>query len=249
MRIDWWTLGLQTINVLVLVWLLGRFLFRPVAAMVAERQSEATKLLDEAHAARAAAAAEKEKAAAQAALTEAARGEALKAAAAEAETEKAALVASARDEAERLREGAAAEVEREKLAEAGVIARRASQLAVDIAGKVLARLPDEARITGFIDGLAEGVAGLPEAGRVGVGEDGSPLRIKAARAMTEAELNACHDALGRALGRPVELAVDVDLSLIAGLEIETPHAIVRNSFRADLDRIAEELTRHDHAGQ
>jgi F-type H+-transporting ATPase subunit b len=249
MRIDWWTLGLQTINVLVLVWLLGHFLFRPVAAMVAERQSEAAKLLDEARAMQSAAEAAKDKAAAQATMTEAARGEALKAAAAEAETEKAALVASARTEADRLRDAAAAEIEREKLAEAGVVARRASQLAVDIAGKVLARLPDEARITGFIDGLAEGVQALPEASRGSVGEDGVPLRLKAARGMTDAELNACRDTLGRALGRPIELAVDVDPSLIAGLEIETPHAIVRNSFRADLDRIAEELTRHDNAGQ
>ena len=30
MRIDWWTLALQAVNVLILVWLLGRFLFRPV---------------------------------------------------------------------------------------------------------------------------------------------------------------------------------------------------------------------------
>jgi F-type H+-transporting ATPase subunit b len=30
MRIDWWTLALQTANVLILIWLLGRFLFRPV---------------------------------------------------------------------------------------------------------------------------------------------------------------------------------------------------------------------------
>ena len=30
MHIDWWTLALQTVNVLVLIWLLARFFFRPV---------------------------------------------------------------------------------------------------------------------------------------------------------------------------------------------------------------------------
>lgn len=248
MRIDWWTLGLQTINVLVLVWLLGRFLFRPVAAMMAERQAATTKLLDEARAAKAAAEVEKEKAAAQATMTEAARGEALKAAAAEAETEKAALVASARAEADRLREAAMTGIERERQSESELVAERASRLAVDIAGKVLARLPEEARVTGFIDGLAEGVAALPEASRAGIGED-MALHLKSARALTDAELQACRDALARTLGRPIELAVNVDPGLIAGLEIETPHAIVRNSFKADLDRIAEELTSHDRAGQ
>ncbi len=31
----------------------------------------------------------------------------------------------------------------------------------------------------------------------------------------------------------------------AGLELETPHAIARNSIRSDLNRIVEEMTRHD----
>jgi F-type H+-transporting ATPase subunit b len=33
MHLDPWTLALQTINVLVLVWLLAHFLFRPVRVM------------------------------------------------------------------------------------------------------------------------------------------------------------------------------------------------------------------------
>ncbi len=41
MRIDWSTLALQTINALVLIWLLARFLFRPVAGIIAERQKAA----------------------------------------------------------------------------------------------------------------------------------------------------------------------------------------------------------------
>jgi F-type H+-transporting ATPase subunit b len=48
MRIDWWTLALQTANVLILIWLLGRFLFRPVADIVARRQDEANKLIADA---------------------------------------------------------------------------------------------------------------------------------------------------------------------------------------------------------
>ena len=35
MTIDWWTLGIQAVNVVILVWLLGRFFWRPVAAMIA----------------------------------------------------------------------------------------------------------------------------------------------------------------------------------------------------------------------
>ena len=52
MHIDWWTLAFQTVNVLVLIWILGRFFFRPVADIVAKRQEEANKLLADAAAAR-----------------------------------------------------------------------------------------------------------------------------------------------------------------------------------------------------
>ena len=51
MHFDWSTLILQTINVLVLLWLLRRFLFRPVAAIIAQRQAAAEKLLADAAAA------------------------------------------------------------------------------------------------------------------------------------------------------------------------------------------------------
>lgn len=249
MKIDWWTLGLQAVNVLVLIWLLGRFLFRPVAAIVEARQQEVSKLLDEANTTRAEAVAEREKAAEEVASLAASRGETLKAAATEAEAQKAAILATARAEADQLRAAAEAEIERARQGEATAAADRASRLAVDIAAKLFGRLPDEARITGFVDGLSRGLAALPEASRAGIGADGAPVRLRAARALTDAEKEACRSMLVQALGRPVDIVVEADPRLIAGLEIDTPHAVVRNSFRADLDRIAEELTRHEHAGQ
>ena len=63
MSLDWWTLGLQTFNVVILVWLLARFLFKPVARIVAARQQEAGRLLDEAAASKAAAEGERQQAA------------------------------------------------------------------------------------------------------------------------------------------------------------------------------------------
>ena len=65
MQIDWWTLGLQTVNALVLIWLLAHFLFRPVVDAIAGRQKAAGQLLADAQAAKAAAESEREKAAAE----------------------------------------------------------------------------------------------------------------------------------------------------------------------------------------
>jgi F-type H+-transporting ATPase subunit b len=50
MQIDWWTLGLQTVNALVLIWLLAHFLFRPVVDAIAGRQKAAGQLLADAQA-------------------------------------------------------------------------------------------------------------------------------------------------------------------------------------------------------
>ena len=52
MRFDWWTFALQTMNVLILLWILSRFLFRPAADIIKARQAEAGKLLSDAAAAR-----------------------------------------------------------------------------------------------------------------------------------------------------------------------------------------------------
>jgi F-type H+-transporting ATPase subunit b len=247
MRIDWWTLGLQAVNVVVLVWLLGRFLFRPVAAIVQARQAAIAQALEAARASRAAAEDERDRAAAEAARLAASRDAQLKAAGDDAQKQHDALLAAARAEADQLRAAAAAEIARSRAAEARAAADRASLLAVDIAAKLLDRLPEEARIAGFIDGLAEALARLPEASRAEIAAAGAPLRLRAARALGDAEAERCRARLADALGRPVAIDVEPDPSLIAGLEIDTPHAVVRNSFRADLDRIAGALTTREEA--
>ena len=243
MRIDWWTLALQTFNVLVLVWILSRFLFRPVASIIAQRQAAAAKLLADAEESRARANAAREAAEAETARLAGARSEALRAAAADAEKERATALAAARAEVEHLRAAAAAEIERERQADAAAESDRAARLAVDIAGKLLDRLPDTERVDGFIDGLAQAIASLPAASKERLGA-GQEARLKAPRSLDDAEIKSCRSAFAKALGRPLDFSVDVDPDLIAGLELEAPHAVVRNSFRADLSRIVEELTGH-----
>jgi F-type H+-transporting ATPase subunit b len=245
MQIDWWSLGLQAVNALVLIWLLAHFLFRPVVNVIATRQKAAGELLTDAEAAKAAAEGEREKAAAETAGLAAHRSEALKAAEAEAATEKTALLAEAQAEADKLRAAAKAEIDAARRTEALAAEDRAGRLAVDIATKLLDRLPPEARVAAFIDGIATGLAKLPEGTRATLGADGASVRLTAARAVTPEEVEACRKALAGVLGHPVLLEVSVEPELIAGLELEAPHAVVRNSFRADLVRLKSELVHHD----
>src|SRR5271165_1515889 len=244
MRIDWWTLALQTINVLILIWILSKFLFRPVVAIIEQRQKAAAKLLGDAEAVKRQAVGAHEAAEAESARIAAGRDNVLRQAAADAEIQRAAALASAREEADQMRAAAETEMRRARAAEEVAASDRAARLAVDIAGKLMARLPDSARVDGFVDGLAKALASLPEASRDGIEGAGKP-RLTAARTLTPEEAQSCRTALAKALGRPLDFVIAADPDLIAGLELETPHAVVRNSIRSDLNRIVEELTRRD----
>src|SRR5260370_19662805 len=219
MQIDWWTLGLQAVNALVLIWLLAHFLFRPVVDAIAARQKAAGQLLADAKAAKTAAEGERDKAAAETARLAEHRSEALKAAEAEAATAKSALLAAAQAESDKLRAAAKAGIEAERRAEALAAEDRAGRLAVDIAGKLLDRLPREARVAAFIDGIATGLAKLPEGTRASVGADGTSIRLTAPRAVTPDEAEACRQALAAVLRHPVFLEASVDPALIARLDL------------------------------
>ena len=245
MKIDWWTLGLQVVNALVLIWLLSRFLFRPVENMLTARQKQAEQAIADAQAAKAAVEGARAKAEAEAAGFAERRKEALKAVEAEAANEKAALLAAARAEAEKLQAAAKTEIAAERQAEAAAAADRAGQLAVDIAAKLFDRLPSEARVAGFVKGIATGLSSLPEGTRAALAANDAPIHLTVARALTAEESQACRTALAGVLGRPVAVDVTEDPALIAGIELEAPDAVVRNSFRADLARLKSELISHD----
>lgn len=244
MTLDWWTLGLQTVNVLILVWILARFLFRPVAKIIADRQAAAHAALDEAEAARLEADAARRAAEAERADVARSRAALLEQARKAAEDEKRRLLDEASASADKARAETRADLDRMRRDARAEIADEAGALATDIAARLIARLPDTARIDGFIDTLAEAVRALPDSARAGIGADG-PVTLRAARALTRDERAHLDDALAAALGRPVALDVTADPALLAGLELDTPHAVVRNHLAADLGRIKSEFAHHD----
>jgi F-type H+-transporting ATPase subunit b len=245
MHIDWWTLALQTVNALVLVWLLARYLFKPVAAIVAQRQQTVAALLADAARAHAAALAAQAQAAAATQRIEQQRDQLLADAQAQAAQLQASLESAAHVEVQALRAAAQADLARAQQEAAAGDDARAAQLAVGIAAKLLERLPQEVRISGFIDGLAQALREMPAASRAELGHDGAPLTLSAPRALQDSELAACRSALAAVLGREVQLRLCIDPTMLAGLELEAPHAIVRNSFRADLADLQTGLLAHD----
>lgn len=247
MRIDWSTLALQTVNVVVLVWLLSRFLFRPVSDIIAKRQAAARKLIDDASRERDAAHAERERARAERASLAAARDDALKDALAQAAAERERLIAAARADAQALRDAARAQADADAVQRTKALDARATRLAIDIAAKLLARLPDSARVAGFVDGVAASLARLPADVRASLADEDAQVRLVAPRALTAQEAAACRAAFAASVGRPLEPDVRVDPALLAGLELESKYANVRNSLRQDLATIEAALLNEDDA--
>ena len=200
MHLDWSTLALQTVNVLVLLWLLRRYLFRPVMASVAARRAAAEALLAEAAAQRTAAEATAAELARRA-RDSAAEAERLRAAAAAgAEAERTQRLAAAGAEIGRLRDAAAAAIRRDRAAMRQELDAAARALAVTIAARLLARLPGPAATAAMLDALGAGLAGLPEAELHALAAPGAPLDVVSAAPLNEAEREACA-ALLRAAGR------------------------------------------------
>lgn len=240
MTIDWWTLGLEAINVAVLVWLLQRFFWKPVSAMLDERRAEAMRDLTDAAAKRADA--DKALAAvnAERAGLQQEREAVLAKAAAEAEQERARRVENATKEIAALQTASQASVAKEKADTHKALQEQAAALAVDIAARLLARVNTESIETGFLDSLRKQIASMPAAQRQALA--GQPLKLISASALTDDEQSNCRRMLNGALGSAPDIVFATDPKLIAGFVLDTPNMVIGNSWRDDLDRIRSELT-------
>jgi F-type H+-transporting ATPase subunit b len=248
MRFDWWTLTLQTVNALVLIWILARFFFRPVVNIIAKRQQEANKRLTDAAAVRQQAIdsrAEADKALAEIGSE---RDRLIAEARATTRVEKANLLAQASQEIAKLRGEAHAGIARDRIAAEQAIVARASELSVAIAQRLLGRVSSKLVLSAFLDGLCQEL-------RVSTDERGSftsatpaghPIEVVTALPLSEEETRHVADAVNAAFGSDLPLVFRADKALIAGIELHSRTTILRNSWRADLDRIREELGRDKH---
>ena len=245
MTIDWWTLGFQAVNVLILVWLLGRFFWRPVAGMIAERRDTAQKTLVDADAKHA----EASTALAEITQTRACfaqeRDALLKAAQETAEQTHAARLRDAARQAAALEAGAKAAIARDREAAEKVWSERASRLAVDIARRLAARLDGPAVASIFLDWLLKEIRNLPDAARQAVATSGATLEASTASILSPADQQRYGKLIGEAFGASLPVVFKVDPDLVAGLELRGPHLVVTNSWRADLTQILADIA-HDN---
>jgi len=124
-------------------------------------------------------------------------------------------------------------------------AERSSRLAVDIAGRLAARLDGAAVRAAFLEWLIREIRALPSAVRQAEVASGAPFEAISATALDPADQERCRALIGEAFGAQPQIAFRTDPGLIAGLELHGPHLVVSNSWRADLARILADLAHDD----
>lgn len=244
MSIDPWTLALQTVNVLVLIWILQRFLFRPVLAMVDRRRAEIEQSLQAAETARQAATADR--AATQARLGGIhAEADALQAEARDAATRQVAVIMAEGEQAlAEKRTAATAAIAAERAAAEAEIAEAASHLGQHLACRLLQGLPGNTAFTHFLSGLTDLLRQAPAATRedlAAAARSAEGLELRSAAALSADELTACRAALAQVLGFDPALRNVAVPGLIAGLELHAPHCSLLNSWGADLATLKADL--------
>jgi len=244
MQFDWLSFALQTINFVVLVWLLHRFLYRPVLAMIDarrraidEKQKELTSLESEAKAKLAEIASERAKIAAE-------RAQILEAATAEADKSAVTRRKAAEREAEELLTATRKTLAAERASALASTRRMAVDLGVEIARRLLAEIPTEQRAETWLNRVEQHIAGLsPEdRSRLFDGVDrGSNLEIVTAIELSKQTQQEWQDKLHRVLGDHLSLHFSVDPELVAGVDLHFPNAILQFSWKRELASMRAEI--------
>ena len=245
MTFDWWTFGLQTVNFVILVWLLHRFLYKPVLRFVDARRANIDEERAEARRIQQEAQSELERIHAARSETEAEREAVLSAARTEAERQAAARLAQAEHDAEALEKQIRKSLQAERDAAVDETRKIALDLGMDVARRLLQEVPAALRMETWLDRIEQHLNALEPGERdallpipAGTGR----LRVVGAIPVPEASMEQWRARLKGVLGQDLEIEFAHDPDLIAGVELHFPGAILHFSWRGTLDAMRVEMT-------
>lgn len=256
MGISWWTIVLQAINFLVLVWLLQRFLYKPVTEVIARRRALVDESFASAEQARQAATAEQQRLEqSQAALAEQ-RQQLLSAAHEEIDADRARVLEQARQEAasmlETTRTRLAAEREAVLASTKEALADLASNMAARLLGDATSAASAGALNDAFLSQLAARVRSLPARERETLGRDLSAdaegVHVVTASPLSDDAQERWQRMLAEEFGVPVAARFSVDPALLGGALLRFPHAELDLSWGAALQRGRTALLADEDAG-
>ena len=149
-----------------------------------------------------------------------------------------------------MRDAATEAATRDRAAAQDALVKHAGELSVDIARRLLTRVAPGTTLPFFLDGLCAEIRSLPEEARAAFKAlgPGDKVELWSAAALSDDEQQVARRRISEALGCEPSIEFRENKDLLAGLELRNAHAVVRNSWRSDLDRIGEELSHERPAG-
>jgi|GEM_PF-151302 len=234
MHIDWWTVIFQAINFLILVWLLQRFLFKPVMRVIESRRQEVETAFQSAETAKREAEATEKDLQSRIEALAAERRKMVQEARNQIEKERTGAVDRAKKEAEEIVELARRKIEAERSDATENIKVQAAALAAEMAAATLEGSRSAAVTAEFADTVLNQleIMSAEEKASLGVGGAGGwGVCVTAAHALDKETQARLETRLRNALGEAIAATFEIDNELIAGAEVAFPAAVMRLSWR------------------
>ncbi len=226
MLIDWFTVGAQALNFLILVWLMKRFLYKPVLSAIDAREKGIAAQIADAAAKKTEALKEQDEFRRKNAEFDGQRGALLAKAVDEAAAERKRLLGEAQQAADALAAKGRESLEREAHALDQAVGMRLRQEAFAIARKALMDLAGsslEERIAGVFIRRLQGMEGkAKDALGLALKEaDGRPALLRSAFELPSEQRTAIQKALNEAFSADVHVRFEVAADLSGGIELST----------------------------
>lgn len=223
MLIDWFTVAAQTLNFLILVWLLKRYLYHPILQALDAREQRIAAQLADAGAKEEAADQKEQEFEQKKAELEQKRAALLSQATEEAEKERRRLLEEARQKADALAEKRRETLEQEAKNLSLAITRRAQDEVFAIARKLLAELASASLEEEIGKAFTRRLEGLGDEAKTTMaaalaGSQGLAL-LRSAFALPAAQRAAIEEALKASFAAAVTLRYEVAPDLIGGVEL------------------------------
>ncbi len=252
MLIDWFTVAAQIINFLILMWLLKRFLYKPVLNAIDAREKRIADELALAKTIESTATQLRTEYETKNKKIEQQQASLLEQANAEAQAERQKLIEAARNDATKLRNQWQDALRKEQQSLSIGIAKRVQQQVLDISRKTLLELADSQLELAIVDKFLLQIQTLDDDQKAELcnqtDQDDCPVVIRSAFALQQQQKQALTEQLKKVLSLTQTITFELEPDLISGIElISNGHKLAWNvtDYLAELDQgISSLLTDH-----
>lgn len=250
MQFDWWTFALQAVNFLILIWLLWRFLYRPVKEVIEQRKKLAEQAFTEADREKAEAESTRQKLEDDRAKLAAERQDMLRKLHEESDAERRKIVEEAKQEANALMDEARKSIAEQRKVAVTEVRDEISALAVEMASEILSKADPGASSDAFLEAIEKKAGTMPasevERLKKDLAADGARLTVVTAAPLAPEERERWTERLDGWLEQTDKTEFATDPEILGGAELRFPHAVIKLTWADQLEK-ARTLLQDDEA--